>query len=135
MRTATRRRARTHHPGTRRRRARLHGRSRRAWHRALGESGYLLQDAGENTYQANRSLGLPDDSRDFTDAGALLHHFVGDKPMRLLTNNPKKVQDLAQMGLAHITPVKHVLGVGDSNRRYLDAKRQWGHQLDEQDLS
>jgi GTP cyclohydrolase II len=96
---------------------------------------YLLQDAGENTYQANRSLGLPDDSRDFTDAGALLHHFVGDKPMRLLTNNPKKVQDLAQMGLSHITPVKHVLGVSESNRRYLDAKRQWGHQLDEQDLS
>jgi len=96
---------------------------------------YLLQDAGENTYQANRSLGLPDDSRDFTDAGALLHHFVGNKPMRLLTNNPKKVQDLAQIGLAHITPVKHVLGVGESNRRYLDAKRQWGHQLDEQDLS
>jgi GTP cyclohydrolase II len=96
---------------------------------------YLLQDAGENTYQANRSLGLPDDSRDFTDAGALLHHFIGDKPMRLLTNNPKKVQDLAQMGLVHITPVKHVLGVGESNRRYLDAKRQWGHQLDERDLS
>ncbi len=60
---------------------------------------YLLQDAGEDTYQANRSLGLPDDSRDFTDAGALLHHFVGDKPMRLLTNNPKKVQDLTRMGL------------------------------------
>ena len=28
---------------------------------------YLLQDAGENTYQANRSLGLPDDCRDFTE--------------------------------------------------------------------
>lgn len=96
---------------------------------------YLLQDAGEDTYQANRSLGLPDDSRDFTDAAALLHHFVGDKPMRLLTNNPKKVHDLAQMGLSHITPVKHVIGVGERNRRYLDAKRQWGHQLDEEDLS
>ena len=96
---------------------------------------YLLQDAGEDTYQANRSLGLPDDSRDFTDAAALLHHFVGNKPMRLLTNNPKKVQDLAQMGLTHITPVKHVLGVGERNRRYLDAKRLWGHQLDEQDLA
>ncbi len=33
---------------------------------------YLLQDAGENTYQANRSLGLPDDSRDFSDAAYLL---------------------------------------------------------------
>ena len=29
---------------------------------------YLLQDAGEDTYQANRSLGLPDDSRDFSDS-------------------------------------------------------------------
>ena len=95
---------------------------------------YLLQDAGEDTYQANRSLGLPDDSRDFTDAAALLHHFVGDEPMRLLTNNPKKVQDLATMGLTHITPMKHVIGVGDRNRRYLDAKRQWGHQLDEEDI-
>ncbi len=96
---------------------------------------YLLQDAGEDTYQANRSLGLPDDSRDFTDAAALLLHFIGNKPMRLLTNNPKKVQDLANMGLTHITPVKHVLGVGERNRRYLDAKRLWGHQLDEDDLA
>ena len=37
---------------------------------------YLLQDAGENTYQANRSLGLPDDSRDFSDAAYLLSNCV-----------------------------------------------------------
>ena len=37
---------------------------------------YLLQDSGEDTYEANRSLGLPDDSRDFTDAAALLYYFV-----------------------------------------------------------
>ncbi|MEM7080553.1 MAG: GTP cyclohydrolase II, partial [Pseudomonadota bacterium] len=55
---------------------------------------YLLQDGGEDTYQANRSLGLPDDSRDFTDAAVLLKHFVGNEPFRLLTNNPKKVTDL-----------------------------------------
>jgi GTP cyclohydrolase II len=95
---------------------------------------YLLQDAGENTYQANRSLGLPDDSRDFSDAAALLHHFVGNVPMRLLTNNPKKVRDLSERGLSFITAVKHIVGVGERNRRYLDAKRQWGHQLDEEDL-
>jgi GTP cyclohydrolase II len=95
---------------------------------------YLLQDAGENTYQANHSLGLPDDSRDFSDAAALLHHFVGNEPMRLLTNNPKKVQDLAAMGLTRITPLKHVIGVSERNRNYLDAKRRWGHQLDDSDL-
>lgn len=95
---------------------------------------YLLQDAGEDTYQANQSLGLPDDSRDFSDAAALLHFFVGDRPMRLLTNNPKKIGDLAQHGLTKITPVKHVTGVSEWNRRYLSAKRDWGHRIEPDDL-
>lgn len=95
---------------------------------------YLLQDCGENTYQANRSLGLPDDSRDFADAAALLKYFLGDRPFRLLTNNPKKVEDLAKLGLDGITPVKHVTGVSDANRGYLAAKRDWGHTLDQDDL-
>jgi GTP cyclohydrolase II len=96
---------------------------------------YLLQDAGENTYQANRSLGLPDDSRDFSDAATLIRHFHGEKPFRLLTNNPKKLEDLAALGLTDVTPVKHVIGVTKSNRRYLEAKRGWGHRLDPEDLS
>jgi GTP cyclohydrolase II len=95
---------------------------------------YVLQDAGENTYQANRSLGLPDDSRDFSDAAALLKYFLRDRAFRLLTNNPKKVTDLANFGVRHITPVKHVIGVTDTNRDYLRAKRDWGHELDESDL-
>ncbi len=95
---------------------------------------YLLQDAGEDTYQANRSLGLPDDSRDFTDAAILLKHFVGNEPFRLLTNNPKKVNDLAEFGLTQITQEKHVTGVSDWNRRYLHAKQGWGHTLDDQDI-
>lgn len=95
---------------------------------------YLLQDAGEDTYQANHTLGLPDDSRDFSDAAALLHHFVGNRPFRLLTNNPKKVGDLNAFGLTAITPVKHVAGVGQFNRNYLTAKRDWGHMLDDADL-
>ncbi len=95
---------------------------------------YLLQDAGENTYQANRSLGLPDDSRDFTDAATLLKYFRGSGPFRLLTNNPKKVEDLTSAGLADITPVKHVFGVTQSNRRYLAAKRDWGHRLSPEDF-
>ncbi len=95
---------------------------------------YLLQDAGENTYEANRSLGLPDDSRDFSDAGSLLRFFMKDRPFRLLTNNPKKVNDLEQMGLKGITRVKHVTGVGDDNRRYLAAKQDWGHELTPEDI-
>lgn len=95
---------------------------------------YILQDSGEDTYQANRSLGLPDDSRDFSDAAALLKYFVGDRPIRLLTNNPKKLADLAAAGVTRVKPVKHVAGVTDSNRRYLEAKQGWGHELTEEDL-
>lgn len=96
---------------------------------------YLLQDSGQNTYQANRSLGLPDDSRDFSDAAILIKYFIGRKPFRLLSNNPKKLDDLHQHGLTDITPVKHVSSVSDWNRRYLEAKREWGHRLDDDDLT
>ncbi|ANO53028.1 GTP cyclohydrolase II [Woeseia oceani] len=95
---------------------------------------YLLQDSGENTYEANRSLGLPDDSRDFSDAATLLKYFQGERPFRLLTNNPKKVADLSAEGLSGITRVKHVSGINDANRRYLAAKRDWGHELSPEDL-
>ena len=96
---------------------------------------YLLQDAGENTYEANRSMGLPDDCRDFSDAAALLKFFLKGLPFRLLTNNPKKVNDLQAHGLTGITRVKHITGVGDANRRYLEAKKEWGHKLDDVDLA
>ena len=81
---------------------------------------YLLQDA--------------DDSRDFYDAAALLLHFLGDRPFRLLTNNPKKTTDLATHGLTQITAERHVVGVDERNRRYLAAKRDWGHKIDDDDI-
>ncbi len=95
---------------------------------------YLLQDSGENTYQANESLGLPPDSRDFTDAAALILHFLGDRPFRLMTNNPKKIQDLEQAGLTRMQIEKLVVGVNDWNRHYLSAKQQWGHRILDVDL-
>jgi GTP cyclohydrolase II len=95
---------------------------------------YLLQDAGENTYQANRSMGLPDDCRDFSDAASLLKFFQGGRPFRLLTNNPKKITDLEEHGISNVTPVKHVIGVADTNRDYLAAKRDWGHYLTSEDI-
>jgi GTP cyclohydrolase II len=95
---------------------------------------YLLQDGGEDTYQANRSLGLPDDSRDFSDAASLIKYFRQQGPFRLLTNNPKKIDDLGAAGLSDITAVKHVFGVTEANRRYLEAKQDWGHQLTSADI-
>ena len=95
---------------------------------------YLLQDAGENTYQANQSLGLPADSRDFTDAAALILYFLGNRPMRLLTNNPKKIGDLRKAGLTCLNIEKHVTGITNWNRSYLHAKQQWGHHIENTDL-
>lgn len=96
---------------------------------------YLLQDAGENTYQANESLGLPADSRDFTDAAALILHFFGNRPLRLLTNNPKKIEDLSSFGLTQITTEKHIVGVNQWNKQYLAAKQGWGHKIGDLDIS
>ena len=96
---------------------------------------YLLQDGGENTYEANESLGLPADSRDFSDAASLILRFIGNRPFRLMTNNPKKVGDLAKYGLSNITMEKHVIGVNDTNLSYLNAKKKWGHHLEDRDLS
>ncbi len=95
---------------------------------------YVLQDAGEDTYQANRSLGLPDDSRDFSDAAAMLLYLRGDRPLRLMSNNPVKHAHLEAGGLHHVQREKHLIGVSESNRRYLDAKRGWGHRIDPDDL-
>jgi GTP cyclohydrolase II len=95
---------------------------------------YMLQDNGEDTYQANRSLGLPDDSRDFRDAATMLLFLRGDRPLRLMSNNPVKQAHLEAGGLHHIEREKHVTGVSRANRRYLDAKRGWGHRIEIDDL-
>ncbi len=91
---------------------------------------YLLQDSGEDTYQANESLGLPVDSRDFKDAAALIHFFHGDQSFRLLSNNPKKLQDLREQGLTKIESIQHIEGIREENRRYIEAKRARGHRFD-----
>ncbi|MCP4188600.1 MAG: GTP cyclohydrolase II [Gammaproteobacteria bacterium] len=96
---------------------------------------YLLQDAGENTYQANESLGLPADSRNFADAAALILYFLGNRQIRLLTNNPKKIEDLSAAGLTQLTTEKHVAGVSQWNQRYLSAKQDWGHKIGDTDIS
>lgn len=95
---------------------------------------YLLQDEGEDTYQANESLGLPADSRDFSDAASLIMYFLGNKPFQLLTNNPKKISALHAAGLDQFVSAKHVTGVTETNRRYLEAKKDRGHKLESGDI-
>jgi len=59
---------------------------------------YMEQDRGADTVDANLRLGLPADSRDYTDAGAVLMA-LGVHSVRLLSNNPRKVDGLRRAGV------------------------------------
>jgi 3,4-dihydroxy 2-butanone 4-phosphate synthase/GTP cyclohydrolase II len=59
---------------------------------------YALQDQGQNTTDANITLGLPIDSRDFTGAVDLFHE-LGITKIRLMTNNPDKVRAVEAGGI------------------------------------
>jgi GTP cyclohydrolase II len=102
------------------------GRGIGLWAKAIT---YLLQDGGQDTYEANTSLGLPEDSRDFTDAAVALRHLLGGRPIRLLSNNPLKREQLVAAGQPVAEMVPHVAGVGAHNVRYLRSKKDKGHTL------
>ncbi len=90
---------------------------------------YLLQDDGQDTYQANVSLGLPEDSRDFSDAAVVLKYLIEGKTVRLLTNNPLKRDHLEKAGQKVSEIIPHMIGIGDHNKRYMQSKRSKGHLL------
>ncbi|MBW1879451.1 MAG: GTP cyclohydrolase II [Deltaproteobacteria bacterium] len=89
---------------------------------------YLLQDMGRDTYDANRDLNLPVDSRDFRDAAIVLLHFLHPPPrIRLLSNNPLKREDLTNHGIEIVGLERLVVGLTDHNLRYMHAKHAHGH--------
>lgn len=92
---------------------------------------YLLQDAGHNTYQANVALGLPEDSRDFSDAAIILKYLLAGQPLRLLTNNPDKRSQLEDNGQQVAKTVSLIAGLSEHNLRYIRAKRSKGHLIDD----
>jgi GTP cyclohydrolase II len=82
---------------------------------------YALQDTGLDTYEANRHLNYPDDLRAYAPAAEMLRA-VGVTRMRLLTNNPQKVEDLRASGLEVAEVVPTGVFVNDINSRYLQTK-------------
>jgi GTP cyclohydrolase II len=102
------------------------GRGIGLWAKAIT---YLLQDAGQDTFQANVSLGLPEDSRDFTDAAVVLRYLLGGRPLKLLSNNPHKREDLERGGQRISEVVPLVSGITEHNLRYIRSKRDKGHLL------
>jgi 3,4-dihydroxy 2-butanone 4-phosphate synthase/GTP cyclohydrolase II len=90
---------------------------------------YRLQEDGLDTLDANVALGLPVDARDYGAAVAILGD-LGISSVRLLTNNPDKVSQLEQHGIAVTERVPLIVGAGEFNSGYLDAKRdRMGHIL------
>ncbi|WP_294178088.1 GTP cyclohydrolase II [uncultured Schumannella sp.] len=90
---------------------------------------YRLQEGGLDTLDANLALGLPADARDYGAATAILHD-LGIDSVRLLSNNPEKARQLTERGVEVTDLVPLVVGVGEFNEGYLDAKRdRMGHAL------
>ena len=90
---------------------------------------YQLQDAGEDTVDANLVLGLPADARDY-GVGAQILADLGVRSMRLLTNNPSKRAGLEGYGLSIVARVPVPVRVTPENLRYLMTKRdRMGHDL------
>ncbi len=90
---------------------------------------YSLQDQGFDTVEANHRLGFEDDERDFR-LGADILRSMGFSAVRLLTNNPRKVEMMERGGIA--VPERVALRVGENrhNRAYLATKAaKSGHLL------
>jgi 3,4-dihydroxy 2-butanone 4-phosphate synthase / GTP cyclohydrolase II len=91
---------------------------------------YHLQDQGLDTVEANQQLGFLPDLRDYTGAAFILRN-LGVGRIRLLTNNPRKVDALTNCGMKVIERVPLVVEPVETNRRYLETKRvKLGHVFD-----
>lgn len=91
---------------------------------------YALQDQGDDTVEANRKLGFPDDGRDYLPAVEILRD-LGVSRARLLTNNPRKIDALNHNGIQVTERVPLQTGGNPHNQHYLRAKAtKLGHLMD-----
>ena len=90
---------------------------------------YRLQEDGLDTLDANLALGFPADGRDYGAAVGILED-LGISEVRAITNNPEKLRQLGERGITVLERVPLVVGVGEFNEKYLEAKRdRMGHVL------
>ena len=92
---------------------------------------YELQDQGADTVEANERLGFDSDLRNYELPGAILQ-FFGLKAIRLLSNNPRKVEAVEKAGVTVTERVPCLADVLDSRIEYLRTKRKkMGHLLED----
>ena len=92
---------------------------------------YALQEQGMDTVEANHALGFKADMRDY-GVGLQILKDLGLSQLRLLTNNPKKLEafNLRGYDVTVVDQVPIVATVNEHNERYLETKREkMGHQL------
>ncbi len=95
---------------------------------------YELQERGLDTVEANAELGFPADSRDYGIGYQILAE-LGLSTIRLLTNNPRKMESAVAYGLTVTREVPIEVPPNVENLRYLRTKREkLGHRLHHQDL-
>jgi GTP cyclohydrolase II len=91
---------------------------------------YGLQDRGLDTMDANRALGWDADERNFL-IGATMLHIMGIERVRLLTNNPDKLDALTACGIEVVGREPHMFAPNGVNDGYLATKAvRFGHMLD-----
>jgi GTP cyclohydrolase II len=90
---------------------------------------YQLQDQGADTVEANNQLGFESDLRDYALPGAILQYF-GLRRVRLMSNNPEKVEAVQKAGVQVAERVPVLADVLDTRKAYLRTKREkMGHLL------
>ena len=88
---------------------------------------YALQDKGLDTVAANHQLGFKTDERSYEVVEFILEHF-GVKSIKLLTNNPKKIDSLEGVNIVERRPI--IIKSNKHNENYLKTKKeQMGHLL------
>lgn len=91
---------------------------------------YNLQDNGADTVEANEQLGFGADLRDYSICKVMFDHLKIRK-VRLMTNNPKKVQALTEQGVEVVERIALHTGHNPHNAKYLATKAgKLGHLLD-----
>lgn len=88
---------------------------------------YALQDKGADTFEANRQLGFEDDLREYW-VGAHILKDLRISSIKLMTNNPNKIDDFQKYGITVSERVPLVC-INDSNRDYMEAKKQQHNHL------
>ncbi len=92
---------------------------------------YKLQDAGADTVEANERLGFGADMRDYSILQPMIKH-LGVKKVRLMTNNPRKVQALEELGVDVVERMTLHTGSNPHNEKYLQTKAgKLGHMFEE----